>query len=246
MTECRGDDEHTKETERPQTLPLLFYVRSSSWSPPWFGCQGQSRCHRRLHGISGNLSGSGTRRPPFEWHSWLDPGALRPTDCSRVRSCCHCPRSRWSMSPDGRGDDRHRNGSHLHKIKQKSNHVYQLLIKTIKLNEWVKCKWKLKRKQLFVHNINILNDTDDRWFSVHHHQTWHHLPLEAGRSKERLIGVVCGPPGQAAGGQDAMFQAIQFPAGICYLYTSLSNVYLNDFTLQKCTQNQYYFINLFL
>lgn len=107
--------EHTMVMERPQTRPLLFYVHSNFWSLPWCGCRARSRYHHRWHGIWGNLSGFGTRRPPFVWHSWLVPAVRRPTDYSHVQNYCHCPRSRLSMSPDGRGDDRLRNVSHLNK-----------------------------------------------------------------------------------------------------------------------------------
>lgn len=81
--------------------------------------------------------------------------------------------------------------------------------------------------------IHLLIDiilTYNSWFCVDHDQTRLHTRLTSGAVEEREIGVIAGLGHEASVGKDAMLQAVELPACVCYLHSRLPNVYLYDLT----------------
>lgn len=81
----------------------------------------------------------------------------------------------------------------------------------------------------------VINLTNDRWLQVHEHSPGDMFAC-SGLTKEGVVGVVSPSDGFVAWHLtvrlDAMLQAVQLPAGVTYLGSSLADVDRDTFTLQ--------------
>lgn len=73
--------------------------------------------------------------------------------------------------------------------------------------------------------------TYNSWFCVDHDQTRLHARLAPAELEEREKGVVAGLCHEASVRKDAMLQAVELPACVCYLHSRLPYVYLYDLAL---------------
>ena len=77
--------------------------------------------------------------------------------------------------------------------------------------------------------------TDNGWFQIDKNSTWH-MFARAGFTEESVEGIVTSSNGLVTRHLtirlDAMFKAVQLPAGIAHLHTGLANMDRDTFTLK--------------
>lgn len=79
---------------------------------------------------------------------------------------------------------------------------------------------------MHIERINLR--TYNSWLRIDHDQPRLYTRIVSAELKEREEGVVAGLGHETSVRKNAMFQAVELPACVCYLHARLSNVYLYD------------------